>query len=67
MFSIDNGGHFILEDNSNIKDICLCGMMISLTILVKLIFNFLPIVNGYPIDVYIVVFIYSLLIIKKRK
>ena len=48
-------------------NIALVGILIALTIVVKVIFNFIPVLNGYPLDFYIAVYVLSLLMIKSYK
>ncbi len=39
----------------------------SLTLVMKAIFNFIPVLNGYPLDFYIVVFVLGILMINSHK
>lgn len=50
-----------------IFNIALIGILMSLTLIMKAIFNFIPVLNGYPLDFYIVIFILGILAINSYK
>lgn len=52
------------QRKNTLFNICLVGILMSLTIVVKVIFNFIPVLNGYPLDFYIAFFVLAILMIK---
>ena len=52
---------------SNVYYLCLISILMALTLVVKFAFNFFLILNGYPIDIYIIIFCLSLLCISSKK
>ncbi|MDE6476657.1 MAG: hypothetical protein K2L48_00395 [Mycoplasmoidaceae bacterium] len=56
-----------MNNNKTIFNIALVGILMSLTLVMKAIFNFIPVLNGYPLDFYIVVFVLGILMINSHK
>jgi hypothetical protein len=54
------------EQRTSIYYLALTGILMGLVIAVKAIFNFIPIINGYPLDFYIAFYILALLLINQR-
>ncbi len=55
------------DNRTRVFNIALIGILMSLTLIMKAIFNFIPVLNGYPLDFYIVVFILGILMINSYK
>jgi hypothetical protein len=54
------------ESKTSIYYLALTGILMGLVIAVKAIFNFILVVNGYPLDFYIAFYILALLLINSR-
>jgi hypothetical protein len=60
-----------MPNNQNNKSqlywLALTGILMSLTLILKVIFYFIPIINGYGLEHYLVGYIYGLIVIKNLK
>jgi hypothetical protein len=45
----------------------LTGILMAVVLAIKAIFNFIPVLNGYPLDFYIVFYIFGMLMIDNCK
>jgi hypothetical protein len=52
---------------TNTYYLVLTGILISITIVMKLIFHFVPILNGYGIEFHLIGYTYGMLLINNRK
>jgi hypothetical protein len=59
------------QSRSEVYYIALTGIFIGLTLLVKVVFDYFPginvLANGYPIDFYLVFYVYGMILINRRK
>jgi hypothetical protein len=58
------------QNQSNRKQIywlVLTGILMSVTLILKVIFYFIPIINGYGLELQIIGYVYGLIIIKDQK
>jgi hypothetical protein len=58
---------FILYKRSNTYYLALVGILMSLVLVIKAIFNFIIVLNGYPLDFYIIFYIFGMLMINDKK
>lgn len=52
---------------SNIYYLVLTGIFMAITIVMKLIFHFIPIANGYGIEFHLIGYVYGMMLINNRK
>jgi hypothetical protein len=57
---------FYLSNKSNTYYLALVGILMSIVLIVKAIFNFVIVLNGYPLDFYIVFYVLGMMLINKR-
>jgi hypothetical protein len=57
---------FYLSHKSNTYYLALVGVLMSIVLIVKAIFNFVIVLNGYPLDFYIVFYVLGMMLINKR-
>ncbi|GHU47560.1 hypothetical protein FACS1894218_2220 [Bacilli bacterium] len=55
------------NDRSVVYYIVLVGILMSITLVMKVIFHFIPILNGYGIEFHLVGYIFSMMLIRKRR
>jgi hypothetical protein len=58
------------QNQSNRKQIywlVLTSILMSITLILKVIFYFIPIINGYGLELQIIGYVYGLIIIKDQK
>jgi hypothetical protein len=56
-----------LYQRSNTYYLALVGILMSIVLVIKAIFNFVIVLNGYPLDFYIIFYIMGILVINDRK
>jgi hypothetical protein len=56
-----------LYKRSNTYYLALVGILMSIVLVIKAIFNFIIVLNGYPLDFYIIFYIMGILVINDKK
>jgi hypothetical protein len=55
------------NNKSQVYWLALTGILMSITLVLKLIFYFIPVINGYGLELQIIGYVYGLIIIKDNK
>ncbi|MDR0739320.1 MAG: hypothetical protein LBF00_00300 [Mycoplasmataceae bacterium] len=55
------------KNKSEIYWITITGILVSICLVLKVIFYFIPIINGYGLELYLIGYIYGMQLIKKMK
>lgn len=54
-------------EKTNVYYLVLTGIFMAITIIMKLIFHFIPVANGYGIEFHLIGYTYGMLLINNRK
>jgi hypothetical protein len=55
------------KSKNQVRLLVITGLIMAITLIMKAIFYFIPVINGYGLELYIVGYVYGLLMIRDAK